>query len=116
MSYFCIDTTHQELINEEKGNGTMEPRQNTQEKKKRDHRNEKNPHFGCVMTQESKDRISRSQSERYEMIRKLVRKGMAQPIDEERVRQICNEVCDNYFKRIIMENQMNNNKPMDINL
>ena len=116
MSYFCIDTTHQEMINEEMENGTMEPGQNTLEKKKRDHRGELNPHWGHIMTQESRDKISSTQKQRYEMIQKLVRKGMAQPIDEERVRQICDEVCDNYFKRIIMENQNNNNKPMNINL
>ena len=116
MSYFCVNTTHQEMINEERENGTMEPGQNTLEKKKRDHRGDRNPHFGCVMSDESRSRIASSQRQRYEMIRKLVRKGMAQPIDEERVRQICDEVCDNYFKRIIMENQNNNNKPMNINL
>ena len=116
MSYFYAEPTNQEMINEDSENMTINSIPNNTEKKKRDHRGEKNPHFGHIMTQESKDRISKSQSERYEMIRKLVRKGMAQPMNEDRVRQICDEVCDNYFKRIIMENQNNNNKPMNINL
>ena len=41
---------------------------NNIEKKKRDHRNERNPHYGHIMSQESRDRISKSQSERYDMI------------------------------------------------
>ena len=114
MSYFYAEPTNQEMINEDSENMTINSIPNNTEKKKRDHRGEKNPHFGHIMTQESKDRISKSQSERYEMIRKLVRKGMAQPMNEDRVRQICNEVCDSFFKRIIMENS--NNKPMNINL
>ena len=112
MSYFCINDNY---MSEDKENKTMNETPSNVEKKKRDHRGELNPHWGHIMTQESRDKISSTQKQRYEMIQKLVRKGMAQPIDEERVRQICDEVCDNYFKRIIMENQ-NNNKPMNINL
>ena len=84
-------------------------------KKKRDHRGERNPHFGHIQTQESKDRISKSQSERYEMIRKLVRKGMAQPLDEARVKEICKEAIDDYLKENLIEVK-NNKKPTNINL
>lgn len=116
MSYFNVDYTNQKLINEEKENIAINSIPISMEKKKRDHRGEKNPHFGHIQTQESKDRISKSQSERYEMIRKLVRKGMAQPMNEDRVRQICNEVVDNYFKKNSTRVDDNKSKQIEINL
>ena len=112
MSYFCI---HQELINEEKEKITMEQIPEKAQKKKRDHRGELNPHFGHIMTQESKDRISKSQSERYDMIRQLVKKGMANPLTEDKVKQICNEAIETYLKENLIEVK-NNKKPMNINL
>ena len=112
MSYFCI---HQELINEEKENITMEVIPEKAQKKKRDHRGELNPHFGHIMTQESRDRISKSQSERYDMIRQLVKKGMANPLTEDKVKQICNEAIETYLKENLIEVK-NNKKPMNINL
>ena len=116
MSYFNVDYTNQEMINEESEDITMNSTPISTEKKKRDHRGEKNPHFGHIMTQESKNKISKSQSERYEMIRKLVRKGMAQPMNEDRVRQICNEVVDNYFKKNSTRVDDNKSKQIEINL
>lgn len=112
MSYFCIEN----IISEDKENKGMNEAPNNIEKKKRDHRNERNPHFGHIMSQESRDKISNTQKQRYEMISKLVRKGMAQPIDEERVKEICGQVIDDYFKRNIIEVKQNNKKPMNINL
>ena len=103
------------MINEEKENIAMEPVQMETPKKKRDHRGERNPHFGHIMTQESRDRISRSQSERYNMIRKLVKKGMQQPMTEDRVKQICNEAIEDYLKKNLIEVK-NNKKPMNISL
>ena len=85
------------------------------QKKKRDHRGELNPHFGHIMTQESRDRISKSQSERYDMIRQLVKKGMANPLTEDKVKQICNEAIETYLKENLIEVK-NNKKPMNINL
>lgn len=112
MSYFCFDT-----IKEEKENMIMESEPMTIEKKKRDHRGKLNPHFGHVLTQETKSKISKSQSERYDMIRKLVKKGMQQPMTEERVKQICNEVIDEFCKKNLIEvKEKNNKKPMNINL
>ena len=112
MSYFCFDT-----IKEEKENMIMESEPMTIEKKKRDHRNERNPHYGHIMSQESRDRISKSQSERYDMIRKLVKKGMQHQMTEQRVKEICGQVIDDYFKRNVIEVKQNNNKkPMNINL
>lgn len=114
MSYFCIDTN---IISEEKENKGMNETPNNIEKKKRDHRGELNPHWGHVMTKESKDKISNTQKQRYEMISKLVRKGMVQPIDEQRVKEICGQVIEDYFKRNLIEVRQNNsNKPMNINL
>jgi len=115
MSYFCIDTN---IISEEKENKGMNETPNNIEKKKRDHRGELNPHWGHVMTKESKDKISNTQKQRYEMISKLVRKGMANPLTEERVKQICGQVIDDYFKKNLIEVKQNNNnkKPMNINL
>ena len=109
MSYFCIEN----IISEDKENKGMTE---TIEKKKRDHRGELNPHWGHVMTQESKDKISATQKNRYEMINKLVRRGMHQ-MTEERVKQICGEVIDEYFQKNLIEVKQNNNKkPMNINL
>ena len=94
MSYFCIDI----------------------EKKKRDHRGELNPHFGHIQTKESREKIANTQRNRYEMINKLVRRGMHQ-MTEERVKEICGKVIDDYFKKNLIEvKQNNNNKPMNINL
>lgn len=113
MSYFCIDTNK---ISEGKENKTMNETPSNVEKKKRDHRNERNPHFGHIMSQESRDKISTTQKNRYEMINKLVRRGMHQ-MTEERVKEICGQVIDDYFKRNLIEvKQNNNNKPMNINL
>ena len=109
MSYFCIEN----IISEDKEDKGMNE---TIEKKKRDHRGELNPHWGHVMTQESKDKISATQKNRYEMINKLVRRGMHQ-MTEERVKQICGEVIDEYFQKNLIEVKQNNNKkPMNINL
>ena len=113
MSYFCIDDNN---ISEGKENMTIKETPNNIEKKKRDHRGELNPHWGHVMTQESKDKISATQKNRYEMINKLVRRGMHQ-MTEQRVKEICGEVIDDYFKRNLIEVKQNNNKkPMNINL
>lgn len=111
MSYFCIEN----IISEDKENMTTNETPNNIEKRKRDHRGELNPHFGHIMSQESRDKIASKQRQRYEMIAKLVRKGMAQPIDEERVKQICGEVIEDYFKRNLIEVKQNK-KPMNINL
>ena len=112
MSYFCIDTN---IISEEKENKGMNETPNNIEKKKRDHRGELNPHFGHIQSQESRDKISNTQKQRYEMISKLVRKGMSNPLTEQRVKEICNQVIDDYFKRNLLEVK-DNKKPTNINL
>ena len=49
------------------------------------------------------------------MISKLVRKGMSNPLTEQRVKEICNQVIDDYFKRNLLEVK-DNKKPTNINL
>lgn len=113
MSYFCIDTN---IISEDKENKAMSETPSNVEKKKRDHRGELNPHFGHIQTKESREKIANTQRNRYEMINKLVRRGMHQ-MTEERVKEICGKVIDDYFKKNLIEvKQNNNNKPMNINL
>ena len=111
MSYFCIEN----IISEDKENKAMNETPSNVEKKKRDHRNERNPHFGHIMSQESRDKISNTQRNRYEMINKLVRRGMHQ-MTEERVKEICGEVINEYFQKNVIEVKQNNKKPMNINL
>ena len=80
--------------------------------KKRDHRKEKNPHFGCVMSDDSKKRISAQQSLRYAAIRQLINQ---KPLTEERVREIIKETVDNYLAKNTTETK-NNNIPNNIPL
>lgn len=84
----------------------MIPKEQMTPVKKRDHRKEKNPHFGCVMSNESKKRISAQQSLRYAAIRQLINQI---PLTEERVREIIKETVDNYLAK-------NNNRPNNIPL
>jgi hypothetical protein len=65
-------------------------------------------------TTEAKKKISETQQARYEMIRQLVRKGQQKPMTEERVKEICHEVLNEYLNR--NAKPTNNNRPMNINL
>lgn len=114
MSYFCMDTKN--LISEDNENISMNDTPSNIEKKKRDHRGELNPHFGHIQTKQSRDKISKTQKQRYEMISKLVRKGMSNPLTEERVKQICSEAIEDYLKHNLIEIKEKNKKPMNINL
>lgn len=103
MSYFAADI--------ENNQSELEKTPMSEEKKRT------NPRFsGKTHTEEAKQRISETQQARYEAMRKLIRKGMQKPIDEARVREICNQVIDAYFKRNLIEVKGNNKKPMNINL
>lgn len=76
-----------------------------------------NPRFsGHSHSEQSKRAISETQQKRYEAMRKLIRKGMQKPIDEARVKQICKEAIDDYFKENLIEVKNNDKKPMNINL
>ena len=78
----------------------------TQPVKKRDHRGEKNPHFGHVMQQSSRDAIANSQRARYD----YYRKAAANIVTEDRVREIIKETIDSYLAKNSTEPK-NNNRP-----
>lgn len=82
----------------------------TQPVKKRDHRGEKNPHFGHVMQQSSRDAIANSQRARYD----YYRKAAANIVTEDRVREIITETIRDYFNRNAIETK--NNRPNNIPL
>ena len=75
-----------------------------------------NPRFsGKTHSSEAKQRIREKQLARYEAMRKLIRKGMQKPMTEERVREICSSVIDNFCKQNLIEVK-NNKRPMNITL
>lgn len=67
-------------------------------KKVRDHRKEKNPHYGCVMSDTSRDAIASKQRLRYELMRSALEQSK-NSVSEERVREIIKETIDNYLSR-----------------
>ena len=77
-----------------------------------------NPRFsGKTHSSEAKERIKNTQLARYEAMRKLIRKGMQKPMTEERVREICSSVIDDFCKQNLIEvKNKNNKKPMNITL
>ena len=77
-----------------------------------------NPRFsGKTHSSEAKQRIKNTQLARYEAMRKLIRKGMQKPMTEERVREICSSVIDDFCKQNLIEvKDKNNKKPTNINL
>ena len=77
-----------------------------------------NPRFsGKTHSSEAKQRIKNTQLARYEAMRKLIRKGMQKPMTEERVREICSNVIDDFCKNKIIEvKDKNNKRPTNINL
>ena len=79
-------------------------------KKVRDHRGEKNPHYGHVMKPASKDAIARSQKARYD----YYKKAAASIVTEDRVREIIKETVQDYLSRNAV--QTNNNRPNNIPL
>ena len=75
-----------------------------------------NPRFsGHTHSAVTKQRISETQQARYEAMRKLIRKGMQKPMTEERVREICGKVIDDFCKQNLIKVN-NNKKPMNITL
>ena len=95
MSYFIID----------------EEQMKEPVKKVRDHKGEKNPHFGHVMKPESREAIANKQRQRYELLRQIVDK---KTVSEERVREIIKETVQDYLSRNAV--QTNNNRPNNIPL
>lgn len=82
----------------------------TSEKKVRDHRGQKNPHFGHKMQPSSREAIAQSQRSRFD----YYKKAAANIMTEERVREIIKETINDYFKQNTTE--VKNNKPNNIPL
>lgn len=84
-------------------------------KKIRDHRGELNPHFNKPHSPLSKAAISATQRERYRMIGELVKKGMQNPLTEERIMEIVRKTCSDYLAK---NSKLvdNNEKKININL
>ena len=105
MSYLPIDTNHQEMIKEERKDISM-----TETPKNINYARHVTPH-----SEESKRKISETQQARYDMMRKLIRRGQQKQMTEERVREICNETLAEYLKKHVRP-ITNNNRPTNINL
>ena len=101
MSYFPIDADN--MINEEKNMQQM-----THEKQIK-----KAPH-AVPHTPEARKKIADTQRERYRMIEALIKKAKQKPMTEDRVKEICHEVLNEYLNR--NAKPTNNNRPMNINL
>lgn len=104
MSYFAADL--------ENNQSELEKTPMSEEKKRI------NPRFsGKTHSSEAKQRIRETQQARYEAMRKLIRKGMQKPMTEERVREICSSVIDDFCKQNLIELKNKNNKrPTNITL
>lgn len=87
-----------------------EDQMTTPEKKVRDHRGQKNPHFGHKMQPSSREAISKTQKARYDYYRKAIENMLT----EERVRDIIKETIDDYMANNATE--IKNNKPNNIPL
>ncbi len=101
MSYFSIDAD--KMINEEKNMQQM-----THEKPIK-----KAPH-SVPHTPEARKKIADTQRERDRMIEALIKKAKQKPMTEDRVKEICHEVLNEYLNR--NAKPMNNNRPMNITL
>lgn len=81
------------------------------EKKVRDHRGERNPHYGHKMNKQSRDAIATKQRLRFDLLRSAVEQ-VRNPITEDIVRQVVKEEIERFVK-----DTMNNNKaniPIDL--
>ena len=91
---------------------TLNEEQMTQPVKKvRDHKGEKNPHFGHVMKPESRNAIANSQKTRFA----YYKKAAANVMTEQRVKEIIAETIQEYVAKNTTEiknNRPNNNIPL----
>ena len=90
MSYFVIDEEHMK-----------EPVKNT-----RDHRAERNPHFGHVMQPASRDAIASKQRLRYDLMRSALEQSK-NSVSEERVRQVVQEEIEKFLNETLYNNKAN---------
>jgi hypothetical protein len=96
MSYFILDEQMTEPV-----------------KKVRDHRGERNPHFGHIMKQESREAIANKQRQRYEMLRQIVDN---KTVTEARVREVIKETINENLAKNAVPAENKNDKPIDIRL
>jgi len=90
MSYFVIDEEHmKESV-----------------KKTRDHKGEKNPHFGHVMQPVSRDAIASKQRLRYDLMRSALEQSK-NSVSEERVRQVVQEEIEKFLNETLYNNKAN---------
>lgn len=83
-----------------------EDQMTTPEKKVRDHRGQKNPHFGHKMQPSSREAIAQSQRARYDLLRQAIERAT----DDNRIRQVVREE----LRKLINESKPVNNKPNNI--
>jgi hypothetical protein len=74
--------------------------------KKRDHRSERNPHFGHVMTQDSRNAIVSKQRLRFDLIRSALEQSK-NSVSEERVRQVVQEEIEKFLNDTLYNNKAN---------
>lgn len=74
--------------------------------KKRDHRSERNPHFGHVMTQDSRNAIASKQRLRFDLIRSALEQSK-NSVSEERVRQVFQEEIEKFLNDTLYNNKAN---------
>ncbi len=74
--------------------------------KKRDHRSERNPHFGHVMTQDSRNAIASKQRLRLELLRSALEQSK-NSVSEEHVRQVVQEEIEKFLNDTLYNNKAN---------
>ena len=74
--------------------------------RKRDHRSERNPHFGHVMTQDSRNAIASKQRLRFDLIRSALEQSK-NSVSEERVRQVVQEEIEKFLNDTLYNNKAN---------
>jgi hypothetical protein len=77
-------------------------------KKVRDHSGSRNPHFNHPHSDSAKAAISATQKERYSKIGELVKRGIQNPLTEERIMEIVRQTCAEYLAKNTL--QTNNNR------
>ena len=83
-------------------------------KKVRDHSGSRNPHYNHPHSDSAKAAISATQKERYRKIGELVKRGIQNPLTEERIMEIVRQTCAEYLEKNAV--QTNNNRTNNIPL
>lgn len=75
------------------------------EKKVRDHRGQRNPHYNKPHSPKSKMAISKTQKARYELLRKAVNQAA---VNDDKIRQVVKEELVKFLKEVIPVKPDNN--------